>query len=358
MRRPVLAVTAILIFLATIYPLILPLAMGGVFGALFYPWQEKLVSKRISPYLASTIVTGGVTLGILLPLCFLIFLGAKVGLEQLGSLDILKDVSSQQGAGNMFDNIVRSVLEKPSIRRLFDSVGSYFPIEIKDIAQTAHSVARAAATRLATALANVVTQLPTTLVSISVTVVSIFFFLADGVRLGIFVRRHSFLSSRQTDRVIQAFVNMSRSVILAAFASGVVQAAIVLIACVIAGRSNAFLIGLLVLFTSFIPLIGAAPVTVLVGIHELLTVGTMSGVGLLIVAAVVGMVDNFIRPMVLKGSADLHPLIAFVAAFGGLQVMGVAGVFLGPVIAGVFIVVLDVLAANEDHLPPARPPMR
>ena len=47
----------------------------------------------------------------------------------------------------------------------------------------------------------------------------------------------------------------------------------------------------------------------------------------------VGMLDNVIRTYVLKNETKLHPLLAVVSVFGGLQVMGLWGVFMGPVVA-------------------------
>ncbi len=65
-----------------------------------------------------------------------------------------------------------------------------------------------------------------------------------------------------------------------------------------------------------------------------------SALALLLVALVVSVLDNVVRPWVLKGSGNLHPLVAFVAAFGGIQVFGFSGVFLGPILAGICVELL------------------
>ena len=48
---------------------------------------------------------------------------------------------------------------------------------------------------------------------------------------------------------------------------------------------------------------------------------------------VIGMMDNVIRTLILKDGAKLHPLLAFVSVLGGLQVLGLWGVFIGPTVA-------------------------
>ena len=51
--------------------------------------------------------------------------------------------------------------------------------------------------------------------------------------------------------------------------------------------------------------------------------------------------DNVIRPMMLKGKADMHPLVSLLALIGGLHLFGIIGVFLGPIIVAVLILLLQ-----------------
>ena len=47
---------------------------------------------------------------------------------------------------------------------------------------------------------------------------------------------------------------------------------------------------------------------------------------------VVGTIDNFLKPMILKGAMQVHPLVAFLAVFGGLLSFGPSGILLGPLV--------------------------
>ena len=54
-----------------------------------------------------------------------------------------------------------------------------------------------------------------------------------------------------------------------------------------------------------------------------------------------------------RGGGELHPLVAFVSAFAGLAALGFYGLFIGPVIVGLFFVLLSLhdartLAINES----------
>jgi predicted PurR-regulated permease PerM len=54
-----------------------------------------------------------------------------------------------------------------------------------------------------------------------------------------------------------------------------------------------------------------------------------------------GLVDNFVRAMILKGRSKMHPLVSLVAIFGGIEMFGIMGIFLGPILAAVLIALLQ-----------------
>ena len=74
---------------------------------------------------------------------------------------------------------------------------------------------------------------------------------------------------------------------------------------------------------------------------------------LLVAAMGVSLVDNVVRPWVLKGTGNLHPFLAFIAAFGGLQVFGFAGVFLGPILAGLCVTLLTSESQHSEKSNPS-----
>jgi len=57
---------------------------------------------------------------------------------------------------------------------------------------------------------------------------------------------------------------------------------------------------------------------------------------------VIGMIDNVLRPKLVGQRARLHELIIFFAVLGGLQVFGVLGLFVGPVVAAIALALVEV----------------
>ncbi len=65
------------------------------------------------------------------------------------------------------------------------------------------------------------------------------------------------------------------------------------------------------------------------------SVGTGWGTFLLLWTLVVGTMDNFLRPILIKKGADLPLLLIFVGVVGGLIAFGIIGLFVGPVVLAV-----------------------
>jgi predicted PurR-regulated permease PerM len=98
------------------------------------------------------------------------------------------------------------------------------------------------------------------------------------------------------------------------------------------------------IFLSMIPMLGAFIVWVPAAIYLALT-GDWGKAIILAVwgALVIGSVDNFLRPKLVGERTRLHELLVFFSVLGGLQVFGVLGIVLGPVIVAITIALLDIL---------------
>ena len=75
---------------------------------------------------------------------------------------------------------------------------------------------------------------------------------------------------------------------------------------------------------------------------------------LLVWSIAVSLLDNFLRPMLIKKGADLPLLLIFAGVIGGLLGFGLIGIFVGPVLLAVTYTLLE--AWVEDDLGPAPEP--
>ncbi len=79
------------------------------------------------------------------------------------------------------------------------------------------------------------------------------------------------------------------------------------------------------------------------------------GVFLTVWAVIVGTMDNFIRPALIKRGADLPLLLIFAGVIGGLLGFGLVGVFVGPVMLAVAYTLMDAWLGDVEPAAVAAP---
>jgi predicted PurR-regulated permease PerM len=121
------------------------------------------------------------------------------------------------------------------------------------------------------------------------------------------------------------------------------------------------LLGLATAFCSLIPIVGTALVWLPTSIYLMATGHFWKGIILIVWGtAVVGTIDNIIRPLVIGRRVELHPLLLLFALLGGLQVFGFIGIFVGPVVISVIAALINLLreeiSTSSNILPSAGAP--
>jgi predicted PurR-regulated permease PerM len=115
-----------------------------------------------------------------------------------------------------------------------------------------------------------------------------------------------------------------------------------------------FLLTILTMLASFVPLIGSAAVWGGCGLWLYFADRPTAAVLLLAWSLiVVGATDNILKPMVLHGQSKLHPLLALLSVLGGVQVLGPLGIFFGPMAVSFLQAGLTMLNLELHSLEPA-----
>jgi hypothetical protein len=64
---------------------------------------------------------------------------------------------------------------------------------------------------------------------------------------------------------------------------------------------------------------------------------------------VVSGLDNVIKPYVLHGQSNLHPLLALLSILGGVQVLGPIGILVGPMLVSFLQALLSILQREVEN---------
>ena len=202
--------------------------------------------------------------------------------------------------------------------------------------------------------ANVLSGIARFVVDSLITFVVVFFLFRDGAQ---WAYRAGTLLPLSPEQVARLYRNISDTIIANVYgilSVGVAQGVAVGIALRIMGMQSSLLLGLATGFASIIPVVGSALVWVPVTIYLLVTGSIGKGVFLLIYSVVVvSSIDNIIRPWVVGGRVELHPLVLLFFIFGGVEAFGFLGLFLGPVVASVLAALFDMLRRGAEGAEPS-----
>jgi predicted PurR-regulated permease PerM len=173
---------------------------------------------------------------------------------------------------------------------------------------------------------------------------------ADGVRR--FFHR---LAGQRGARMVVLAGQAIRSVALGIVITAVVQSVAGGIGLAVTGVPLAGVLTAAMLILGIAQL-GPAPVLIPAVIWQFMNGRTTPGVVLLAWSVVVTLMDNFIRPILIRRGVDLPLLLILAGVIGGLLSFGVIGLFVGPVVLAVTYTLVSEWVAMDPAVPGAGPP--
>lgn len=210
---------------------------------------------------------------------------------------------------------------------------------------------------LATAVAGraggVVKNVASFLFSLVITLLILFFFLRDGAAVGGVIDRTLPFPADQRRRLVKQTEDLVSASVIATLVIAIVQGTMGGLAFAGLGLRSAVVWGVVMGVASFIPLVGTALVWLPAALWLLVSGSVVKGVVLLGIGALIGNVDNLVRPMLLSGESQLNGVLVFISLLGGVSAFGFIGIVLGPLVAATVVALLD--SYTEPATTPAPP---
>lgn len=177
----------------------------------------------------------------------------------------------------------------------------------------------------------------------------LFFLLKDGAYLVTTILEAIPLSDYVKHHLFMKFVAVSRATVKGTLVVAVVQGALGGLAFYFTGIDGSLLWGALMAFLSLIPAVGSAIVWVPAAIYFFAS--SMLWQGLFIVGffvIVIGLIDNILRPLLVGKDTRMADWLILIATLGGMEIYGINGFVIGPLIAALFIACWNLLS-GRDH---------
>ncbi|OGS27775.1 MAG: hypothetical protein A2297_09900 [Elusimicrobia bacterium RIFOXYB2_FULL_48_7] len=179
--------------------------------------------------------------------------------------------------------------------------------------------------------------------NIFIAVFSLFYFLKDGETLILQIKDIIPLTEEYKDRIISRFYTMSNATVKGILFIAFIQSSLATLVLWIFGIKAWLLWGLIMLVLAVIPFAGTGIVLVPTGIIKIVNGDILQGLIIILISVFfISFIDNVLRPRIVGKHAGMHDLLVFFSMIGGIFTFGPTGFIIGPLIASVFLSILEI----------------
>lgn len=173
------------------------------------------------------------------------------------------------------------------------------------------------------------------LIGVGLLLFLLFFLIRDGDNLVAWMKDRSPFPQPVGDDLTGRIGNITRAVLVGHVLVAIIQGIIAGVGLVVTGVPNPIFWTFVMILLALIPLIGTFAVWAPASVYLFAIGQPIAAVGLFVYGAVVvGISDEYLRPVIVDRYAEISPSVIIVGVIGGLSVFGFMGLFLGPIVVG------------------------
>ncbi|OIB57687.1 AI-2E family transporter [Natrialba sp. SSL1] len=323
--------TLVLIFAYLSWQLVVPflqyVLLAVLLAFLLFPLQQRLESY-ISPMLSALALVLLAIVGFIVPFLLVAAVIADDAANLLQSLDA--------------DTLQVSELES--------TIEEQTGMEV-DLLATAADSAQEVGTMVLEQATAWFSALTHALIGLGLALFLLYYLLKNGDDLLEWIREMTPLPMDVQDDLYGELNDVMWAVLVGHVLIAIIEGVIAGLALFVVGIPNAAFWTFIMVILSLVPLIGAPLVWIPASIYLVVIGEPLLAAGLAIYSAiVVGVADDYLRPVVVDRYAEISPAVIILGVLGGIYAFGIMGLFFGPVVVGALITVLEVLDEDYDRL--------
>lgn len=228
----------------------------------------------------------------------------------------------------------------------YNEIDTYLPHFKDSIKMTIIEFGKKIAGKAYSALVNI----PGIIVSLFIMLFLMFFLLIDGEKLVKIIRNLFPLKEHHEQFILKKLNDTTYAVVYGQLITAIIQGIIGGIGFFIFGLPHPIFWGVMMALLALIPLVGPTLIWLPAAVY-LIGTGVSLGDSWLITKGVlffvyslvfVSLMDNVIKPKIIGERANIHPAFVFLGVLGGLQLFGLIGVLIGPLILSILMTVIQI----------------
>ncbi len=338
------ALTAIALYLCwtILRPFLSVLLWASVMTLVFYPAYTWWLRRLRRAWLAALVTTGFVILTIVVPMIAV----SSAVIRQL------------QGTASSVQERFAALLADPQqtarLQQVFDLASEYLGVDKTQVTEGLQQAVTTASGFLVQGTVNVLGGALGFVVSTFFVMFTMYYLFKDGARAVAVITDMLPLDRERGNLLVAHTGDIISASIYGVVVIAVVQGTLGGVMFWMLGLPSPVVWGVVMIVFATIPMLGTfvvwVPAAIFLAVtgHWLKAV-VLTGWG----ALVIGMVDNFLRPRLVGQRAQMHELLIFFSVLGGLQVFGVLGILLGPVIVALGLALFEAFRGGDGTLLPA-----
>lgn len=313
-----------------IKPFLTSILASIILAYFFHPLYLKINTKTKKPNLSALIIC----LGIILILILAVFLTTHYALKEL--IDFYAYSQSHDIIAPLKVAILKISPAGPSayqITGLFDN-----------------AVEKGRAYMFESA-SKIIMNIPIILLQLFIIFFVMFYFLVEGNTLVNYSKNLLPFKEKIKKKFLERFKVILHGFIHGTIFVGIIQGLCAGIAFYLLGVSQPFLLTIFTMFAAIIPFVGAWIIWFPVSLNLIIKGSTVAGTILMIYGVVfVSWIDNFLRPIIVGKITKMPNVISLLGMLGGLQIMGIIGLVLGPIILDSVFMVIEIYRSKQSAM--------
>jgi predicted PurR-regulated permease PerM len=327
------ALAAVGVILWIVMPVGVGIFLGTLMGFAMQPLFERF-KARLRPSLAALVTVLVVTIAIIATVGGLAYLFVTKGVS------LTRDLLAELGPGGSASGVVEKLTAGAA------SLG----FSSKVITAKLREGAAGAAERAAGIAELLASTTATSLLGLFFAMLTMYFVFRQWPLLSARAQTVLPLRPDYTRSLFDEFRRIGRATLLGTIVTGLAQGLLATIGYAIAGVPEPIFFGAMTAVASLIPAVGTLIVWVPAGVILIVMGHPARGVVVLAWSAlvVVGVSDYVIRPRLVGGEGETPAILTFAALFGGVEVWGLKGLIMGPVLMLLAVAVLRIYVREEE----------